>query len=611
MDRRQFIASGASALVLTQTGCTTTSGPPAASGDARLKALLDQFFEEQLAERPETATQIGLDTEARAHLRSRLTGVSRADRERVVEAHRSRLARLRDFPEAGLSRTGRFDRAAVLWRLERVVEGGGRFRFGEAQNRYLYSPYSPYAVSQLSGPHQTVPEFLDSFHPVASAGDAEAYLERLSIFSRLLDDATDAMNIDAAAGVVPPDFALDGAIVQLSRLRAPTAAEHGLVGSLSRRAAAAGLAGDWTNRATALVERQIYPALDRQLAAARRLRPRATSDAGVWKLPDGEAYYAGALRFQTTTGLSPAEVYAMGERQVAELEAQLDPLLRSLALTQGSVGQRLVALSTRPDQLFPNDAGGRAAVIAYMAERMSALRPRLGAAFNVRPTAPMEIVRVPPEIEDGAPGGYASPPSFDGSRPDRFFINLKTTADLPRFSLPTLAFHEGMPGHLWQGATLALGADRPMMRRLREGYAAYSEGWALYGEQLADELGIYDEDIPGRIGFLQSMLFRAVRLVVDTGLHARRWSRDRAADYLVEHTGVSRAPAVREVNRYAVWPGQACSYKVGHNEWVRLREVARAAGGSQFDLRRYHDLLTLGSMPLQVLDELVRSTDWT
>jgi uncharacterized protein (DUF885 family) len=610
MNRRQFIGSGASALLLTQTGCTTTSGPPAASPDARLKALLDEFFEEQLAERPETATQIGLDTGARAHLRSKLIGVTRGDRDRWVEAHRSRLARLRAFPEAGLSRTGRFDRAAVLWRLERVVEGGTRFRFGEAEDRYLYAPYSPYAVSQLSGPHQSVPELLDSFHPVASAGDAEAYLERLSIFSRRIDDAMEAMNIDAAAGVLPPDFALDGAIVQLGRLRAPAASEHGLVSSLVRRAATAGLAGDWTNRATAIVERQIYPALDRQLAAARRLRQRATSDAGVWKLPDGEAYYAGALRFQTTTGLSPAEVFAIGERQVAELEGQLDPLLRSLGLTQGSVGQRLVALSIRPDQLFPNDASGRAAVIAYMAERMSALRPRLTAAFNVRPTAPMEIVRVPPEIEDGAPGGYASPPSFDGSRPDRFFINLKTTADWPRFSLPTLAFHEGMPGHLWHGATLALGTDRPMMRRLREGYAAYSEGWALYTEQLADELGIYDEDMPGRIGFLQSMLFRAVRLVVDTGLHARRWSRDRAADYFVEHTGRNRAPAVREVNRYAVWPGQACSYKVGHNEWVRLREVARAAGGAQFDLRRYHDLLTLGSRALQVLDDLVRSTDW-
>jgi uncharacterized protein (DUF885 family) len=569
---------------------------------------LEALFDEQLTERPELATTLGLDGGTRAHLRSRLSDASYGGRERSLAANRSRLARLRAFPEAGLSEIGRFDRKAVLWRLERTVEGAARFRFAPAEHRD--APYSPYAVSHLSGPYPSVADLLESFHPLTTAADAEAYLARLAAFGRMIDDTTQAFRMDAAGGVLAPGFILDAAIAKLRRLRSPAAGESGLVRPLIRGVAAAQLPGDWSGRAARLVEQQIYPALDRQIAQVQALRPSASSDAGVWRLPDGDAFYAGALRSQTTTSLSAEEIHRTGLAQVAELGPQLDSLLRSAGLTEGSVGERLTALSARPDQLFPNDEQGRAAILAYLAKQLSDLRPLMGRAFTAVPNAAMEIVRVPPEIEQGAPSGYASQPSFDGSRPDRFFINLATTAAWPRFSLPTLAFHEGMPGHLWHNATLALRPGRPMMRRLREGFGAYSEGWALYAEQLADELGVYRDDPLGRIGYLQSLLFRAVRLAVDTGLHARRWSREQAIEYFARETGMPPEAAVREIARYVVWPAQACSYKVGHNEWVRLREVARTAAGARFDIRRFHDLLTLGPMPLQVLDELVQSTDW-
>ncbi|WP_257816954.1 DUF885 family protein [Phenylobacterium sp. J367] len=350
--------------------------------------------------------------------------------------------------------------------------------------------------------------------------------------------------------------------------------------SLTRRTGEAKIAGDWGRRAAAIVQAKVYPALDRQIAAVTELRPHAKPDPGVWKLPDGQAFYAGALAFQTTTTLTPDEAHALGLRQVAELEAQIDALLRAQGLTAGTVGERVTQLSKRPDQLYPNTDAGRADLLKALNEQTEAIRAKMPLAFRTLPKTPVEIVRVPPEIEDGAPNGYATLPTLDGSRPGRFYINLKDTAEWPKFTLPTLTYHEALPGHQWEGAISLESKDIPRVRQLGMGFAAHGEGWGLYAEQLADELGAYEGDPLGKIGFLQSLQFRAVRVVVDTGMHARRWSRDQAIDYMVEKTGFVRSRAQREVERYAIWPGQACSYKIGHTEWVRIREEAKARAGS-------------------------------
>jgi uncharacterized protein (DUF885 family) len=272
------------------------------------------------------------------------------------------------------------------------------------------------------------------------------------------------------------------------------------------------------------------------------------------------------------------------------------------------VTERLVALNHRPDQLYANTDPGRAELLAYLNVRVADMAKRLPKVFATIPNAPMEIVRVPPAIEDGAANGYAQGASLDGKRPGRFYINLKDTAEWPRYSLPSLAFHEAYPGHLWQGAISQQSKDIPMLRRQGGGFSAYGEGWGLYAEQLGDELGCYDDDPLGKIGYLQSILFRAVRLVVDTGLHAKRWSREKATDYMVEATGRPRGGMQREIDRYCVWPGQACSYKVGHNEFVRLREDARARQGDRFDIRQFHEVLKRGRMPLVVLERVVKTT---
>jgi uncharacterized protein (DUF885 family) len=602
MHRRLFLqATTAVALAGLAPGGARAATPE----DARLRALLDAFWEEDLDAWPQTATTFGVDVGKRAAQRSRLDDLSAGGRLRRTAGYKSRLARLSTIDWAKLSPMGRTDFEVAEYAYRTDVEGAERFPFGETGG---YAPYSPYVLSQLSGVYQVVPDFLDSVHPVKTAADAEAYLARLDAFAAAIDEDTEALRNDAARGVLAPDFALDAALSQLQQLRAPAPEASGLTTSLSRRAAEGKIAGDWDRRASAIVSGKVYPALDRQIAAVRELRPQAQPEPGIWKIPDGEAFYAGALGFHTTTRLTPTQAHELGLKQVAELEAQMDALLRAQGLTQGSVGARMTALSKRPDQLYPNTDAGRAELLAALNVQTEAMRAKMPLAFRTLPKTPVEIVRVPSEIEAGAPNGYASPPSLDGSRPGRFYINLKDTAEWPKFTLPTLTYHEAIPGHQWEGAIAMASTEIPRLRQVALNFAAYAEGWGLYAEQLADELGAYEGDPLGKLGYLQSLQFRAVRVVVDTGMHARRWSRGQATDYMVEKTGYLRSRVQREIDRYAIWPGQACAYKIGHTEWVRLRDEAKARAGDKFDLKTFHSVLSRGPSPLLVLERTVKET---
>ena len=599
MDRRFFLQGVAAGALAT---------PALAQGqteDARLRALLDRLWDEQIDDAPEAATSLGLDVDGRAHLRGKLSDYSAAGRDAMFARTKARLARLKAIDRAKLSAASQIDFDVVSYFYETTVKGGERFRFGEGPSAsFSYAPYSPYVVSQLSGPYQAIPDFLDGRHPVATAADADAYLSRLRGFAKALDDSTASLRAEAARGVLAPDFLLEQASGQLAKLEA----SNGLSAGFAKKAAAAGLTGDWQARADDILAKAVKPAVARQRAAVEALRKRAKADAGIWKIPDGAAYYAGALAYQTTTSLKPDEVHALGLEQVKELQAKIDGLLRAEGLTGGTVTERLVALNTRPDQLFANTDAGRAELLDYLRVRVADIETRLPRVFATIPRAPIEIVRVPPAIEDGAANGYAQGASLDGKRPGRFYINLKDTAEWPKYSLPSLAFHEAYPGHLWQGAISQQSTEIPMIRRQGGGFSAYGEGWGLYAEQLGDELGCYDADPLGRVGYLQSILFRAVRLVVDTGLHAKRWTREQATDYMVEQTGRPRGGMQREVDRYCVWPGQACSYKVGHNEFVRLRDEARARQGERFDIKAFHEVLKRGRMPLVVLERVVKTT---
>jgi uncharacterized protein (DUF885 family) len=562
--------------------------------------MLDRFFYGRLQDNPERATALGLDVGERAHLRNRLDDYSGAGRTKDIARARSELAELRTVDRARLSAAEALDYDVVEYDLTRTL-AGARFPFGSAGGRY-----SPYVISQLTGPYRGVPDFLDSTHPIKNQADADAYLARLAQFDAALDQSLERQRQDAERGVFAPDYVLDTTLRQLRALRDQPAVRTVLVTSLASRAREAGVARDYAANAERIVARQVFPALDRQIALIAELRNRATHDAGVWRLPDGEAYYAGALKAATTTNMSADEIHRLGLEQVADLEARLDPILRAHGLTQGTAGARLAQLNKDPSQLYSNTDEGRAALLAQLKRQIEAIYARLPQAFATLPKAKVEVRRVPPLIQAGAPGGYYDSAPLDGSRPGIYYINLRDTFDRPKFGLATLTYHEAVPGHHLQISLAQESEGIPLIRRLG-GYSAYSEGWALYSEQLADEMGMYEADPLGRAGMLQSFLFRATRLVVDTGIHAKRWSREQATDYFIRTTGIARGRSQGEIDRYTVWPGQATSYKVGHIVWERLRNEARARLGPRFDLRDFHQVLLQGSVPLTILEQLVEA----
>jgi uncharacterized protein (DUF885 family) len=501
----------------------------------------------------------------------------------------------------GLSPAAALDLGVVQTAHELAVEGFD-FAYGDAIGLSAQWSYrnAPYVVAQNTGAFVEIPDFLDSQHGIADAADADAYLARLELYAAALDGETARLKHDGALGVIAPDFLLDKTLKQMAGARAQPIAEWGLVTALAKKTK--GVPGDHVRRAAAIVEGKVAPAMDRQIAELTAHRARATGDAGAWKLPDGEAYYAWALRAGTTSTLSPDAVHAMGLEQVRELSARMDVLLKAQGLSRGSVGARMKALGEDPKNLFPNTDAGRAQILAYLNGRVADIRTRLPRAFNTLAPGNLIIKRVPVEIQDGAPGGYAGAGSIDGTVPGNYYINLRDTGIWPRYALPTLTYHEGIPGHIWQGEyTYKL----PLARSLLA-FNAYSEGWALYAEQLADELGVYDEDSLGRLGYLQSIAFRACRLVVDTGIHAKRWSRQQAIDWFVATNGSTQQEVSGEVDRYCAWPGQACGYKVGHSEIVRLRTKAQAALGARFQLGAFDDAVVMGgNVPLTQLEGVI------
>jgi len=602
LDRRRFLSSTAAlAAAPLLPACASWNGPASALDDSGVEKILGAVAEDLLAEYPENATALGLDKAGRAPLKARLTDRSLEGRARHAAAAAARLGRLRGLERTGLGPSSVID-LEVATTAHQLASEGFRFPYGDVVTLSQSWSYrnAPYVVAQNTGAFVEIPDFLDSSHVVQTRDDAEAYLARVEGYAAGLDGETERLRHDSGMGVVAPAFLLDKTLRQMKSARAQPVAEWSLVASLDRRTAALG--GDYGGRARRLAEERVAPALDRQIAELTRQRVRADSRAGVWKLPDGDRYYAWALRAGTTSNMSPDEVHRMGLEQLRSLQDRMDPILRAQGLTRGTVGERMTALGKDPKSLFPNTDAGRAQILEFLNGRVADIRTRLPRAFATLVRGNLVIKRVPPEIEAGAPGGYAAAGTIDGSVPGNYYINLRDTSIWPRHALPTLTYHEGIPGHVWQGEyTYKL----PLIRSLLA-FNAYSEGWALYAEQLADELGVYDGDPVGRLGYMQSITFRCCRLVVDTGIHAKRWTREQAIDWFVTTNGSTREEVQGEVDRYCAWPGQACGYKVGHSEINRLRDKARGALGGRFDLKTFDDALVLGgNVPMTLLERVI------
>jgi uncharacterized protein (DUF885 family) len=589
------LAAGA-ALPLVS-GCARTLAGPKATSEAEATALLASVAENLLRLSPESATTLGIDTGDRAALRSRLSDRSPAGQQRLAATLRSDLARVNAIDTSALTDPTRVSVAVVRSAYATALEGFalpyGDVAVGGWRN-------SPYVAVQNVGAYLDVPRFLDAEHRIEKAADAEAYLARLRSYPRQLDGELERIRAARAQGLVPPAFLIDKALKQM-QLSAKAAREGGtLVESIERRTKA--IPGNWAEQARTIARNEVAPALDRQIAELTVERAVARNEAGMWARPNGDAYYRWALKASTTTNLTPDEVHAIGLDQVKSLHAQMDPILTRLGYTKGSVGARMTALGEDPRFLFPDDDEGRKQILAFIDQRLRAIRAKLPQAFKTLVPGNLEVRRLPPEEEPGAPGAYGGAGSIDGSIPGKFWINLRTTKLHSRYSLPTLTHHEAIPGHVWQGE---YSNQLPLIRTLLS-FNAYSEGWALYGEQLADELGVYEGDPVGRLGYLQSIAFRACRLVVDTGLHAKRWTREQAVDWFATTNGSGREEVASEVDRYCSWPGQACGYKIGHSEINRLREKAQAALGSRYDLRDYDDaVVKAGNVPLTVLEQVI------
>jgi uncharacterized protein (DUF885 family) len=559
-----------------------------------------------LRELPETATALAVSEEqAGGRYIDRLSDISREG-----------LRRQRGIAEATLVELSRVDRATLQEKdavTYDVVTTALRDSIDSSNFETGTGAQAPYTVTQLTGVYTWIPDFLTSQHPVDNRKQADAYLARLSAYAKMLDQENTRIGEDTAAGAVQPDFTIDRAVSQLNAFAATAPSQSILVTSLKSRLA------DVTDimetdkiallqRAESILRDEVLPAYGRQIEALIAIKPRATHDAGVWNLPCGEELYATALRTYTTTNISADEIHELGIELVSSLNAQMDAILREQGMKTGTLVERLDALARRPDQIYPNTDAGRSRLLADLNAQVQAIRERMPEVCGTQARAELEIKRVPEFTEAGAPGGYYQPGALDGSRPGAYYINLRNPAEeWPKFTLPTLTYHEGIPGHHWQISIQQESGSIPFIRSAILGFTAYAEGWGLYAEQLADEMGLYDKDPLGKIGYLQSAAFRASRLVVDTGMHAKRWTREQAIQSMVEATGDQESNVVTEIERYCVWPGQACAYMIGRQALNRMRENARAKLSHGFDPKGFHDVvLTNGSTPLSVTESLVQ-----
>ncbi|WP_174241401.1 DUF885 family protein [Caulobacter sp. S45] len=599
MHRRDLLLGSAGALAFVALS-RAEAQPATSSASAQLKALFDQFMAEDLDHSPETVTSLGLDKGARAAQKFKLDDGSLAATADAKRRNAEQLRKLMAIDRGALSGQDVVDYDSVLYVTDIQDQANRAFNYGGGGSG------APYVVSQLTGAYQSVPDFLDSQHTVETKADVDAYLSRLEGFAVAVDQDSEQVRHDIGLGVFPPDFILDKTLIQLKALRDATPDKSNLVQSLVRRAKDKHIPGDYADVAARIYTGKVQPALDRQIAMMSDLRGHAVHDAGIARLPQGEAYYRLSLQNWTTTDGDPADIHKTGLELVADYSAQIDAILKSRGMSQGTVGERLRALYDDPQYRYPNTDEGKVKLIADLNVKVSEVQAKLPQWFKTLPKAKLDIRRVPKATEAGAPGGYYQNGSLDGSRPGAYYINLRDTAETPSWVLPTLTFHEGIPGHHLQ-LSLAQEATLPTIRKIQF-FSGYGEGWALYAENLAVEMGMYADDPLGHVGQLHDAMFRAVRLVVDTGLHSQGWSREKAIRYAVDALGDQDATLTTEVERYCVWPGQACSYMLGKLEWLRLRQKAKDAMGDRFDIHTFHDAgLLSGAMPLAVLDRRIET----
>jgi uncharacterized protein (DUF885 family) len=475
--------------------------------------------------------------------------------------------------------------------------------------------YNDFPVNQMFGVQSSLPNFMAQTHQVNSSADAENYIKRLDQFPLHFSQVIENLKLRESKGAIPPKFTVDKVLEQMSAFIAVPAQENMLYTSLSEKldkldgdkALAQPAKDDLLGRTQTSINDKVYPAYRDLISYFTGLQAKATQNLGAWSLPDGDAYYAWCVRSHTTTDMTPAQVHELGLSEVARISAEMDAILREQGLAEGSIGERVQQLAHQPEQMYPNTAEGKEAMIARYQEILDEVNANLGDAFNRRPKLGVKVKPVPAFSEKTAPGAYYQGGSFDGSRPGIFYANLRDPGETPKFAMRTLAYHEGIPGHHFQITIAQELQGVPFFRRVLP-FTAYSEGWALYAERLAWEMG-FEKDPLDNLGRLRDEMMRAVRLVVDSGIHYKHWSREQAISYMLENTGMGEGDVTAEIERYFVAPGQALAYKAGMLKILALREKARQELGDKFKLSEFHDqILTHGALPLSLVERVI--DDW-
>ena len=572
-------------------------------------AMAEDHARRYLSENPEQATSLGVSADIAGDGYNAMLGQYGYPGNYFTEQMNERfLEELRRFERNELEGTAlvTYD---VLKNAYEMAARRNAYDFGVSA---VTGSNGPYVLNQLIGPHISLPQLMLTEQPLETAADVEDYLLRLGKFGEVFTAVNEALVADANAGVVPPIFALEKVAITADSFIEPAAEDHPFVTRITGAVAEIDTMDETAReaaveRAVETVETVVYPAYGELAETVTSLIDQSNDDAGIWRIEQGEEFYQHALDSFGASGMTADEVHQLGLDEVARIEAEMDAILTGMGLTEGPVGERFASIADDPSMVYPNTDEGREELLTELKAQTDAIMALAPDWFGTLPPQDVVVRRIPVYEQDSAPGGYYTAPSLDGSRPGIYWINLKDTADWPKQTLKTLTYHEAVPGHHFQVA-LQMDIDSFPLMRNTFFYSEYGEGWALYAEEVAAEMGMYEDDPLGDLGRLQSELFRAVRLVVDTGLHAKQWTREEAIDYMVETLGDTEAAVTREVERYAVWPGQATSYKLGMLKIQELRERAEAELGEDFDIRSFHDAILLdGAVPLPVLEQNINT----
>lgn len=568
-----------------------------------LNHFYEKIFVSFLLDNPELLTMMGIAEQFgyRRH-NGQLNDESDAKAQADFARWHAYLADLKAYDPAGQTADQQLSTRVLTWFIDSQLEGE-RFRLHN------------YPVNQLFGVQSNTPDFLINQHRIDDRRGADDYLARMGQVGRKFTQVQEGLALRESKGIVPPKFVIERVLAEMRAFAAKPAAENPLCVNFSAKVEAlkdveAADKPALKNGCNERIDQVVRPAYQQLITFFEGQLGRATEDDGAWKLPDGAAFYAWRVRAQTTTTMTPQQVHDLGVSEVARIEAEMQAILVAQSQLQPgeTVAQAMGRLAKDPRFLFPDTEEGRQAMLAGYRQMIAEQLERSRAVIGLSPKAAIEVQRVPEFKQKTAPGAYYQSPTLDGARPGVFYANLRDMGALPKFGMRTLAVHEGVPGHHFQ---IALAQEReggPTFRKVLP-FTAYSEGWALYAEWLGKEMGLYQDDPYGDLGRLQAELFRAVRLVVDTGIHAQRWTRQQAIDYMVGKTGIPQGEVVAEIERYIVDPGQALAYKVGMLSIRAARQRAEAALGTKWNAeakKGFHDVvLQGGALPLAILDEQV------